>query len=203
MRFPGHALHRPHPRRVCRRERGAALRSARHGRSAALPSATSFSAARSARSSPDKPSRCATFDWPGINGAAISATTLRDRRKTVESLLDLRRGSPPAAAAEPLPEQKVEREQGPVPSSDIVMNERRSVPDHRRVSPLRRVLRCLPAIPLYRSVPWTCRASAKPCRLAIMRPGIVSRLCRRSGTPMIRRSPPSMAPTPSFTRRKS
>jgi putative transposase len=40
--------------------------------------------------------------------------TLRERRETVESLLDLRRGSPPAAPSEPLPEQKVGREQGPV-----------------------------------------------------------------------------------------
>jgi putative transposase len=40
--------------------------------------------------------------------------TLRERQETVESLLDLRRGSPPAAPSEPLPEQKVGREQGPV-----------------------------------------------------------------------------------------
>ena len=39
--------------------------------------------------------------------------TLRERRETVESLLDLRRGSPPAAPSEPLPKQTVGREQGP------------------------------------------------------------------------------------------
>jgi putative transposase len=39
--------------------------------------------------------------------------TLRDRRETVESLLDLRRGSSPAPPSEPLPEQKAGREQGP------------------------------------------------------------------------------------------
>jgi putative transposase len=36
--------------------------------------------------------------------------TLRERRETVDSLLDLRRGSSPA---EPLPEQKIGGEQGP------------------------------------------------------------------------------------------
>lgn len=40
--------------------------------------------------------------------------TLRERRETVESLLDLRRGSSPVPASEPLPEQKAEREQAPV-----------------------------------------------------------------------------------------
>jgi putative transposase len=39
--------------------------------------------------------------------------TLRERRETVESLLELRRGSPPALPSEPLSEQKAGREQGP------------------------------------------------------------------------------------------
>ena len=42
--------------------------------------------------------RCATFNGRAINGAAISARHLRDRRETVETLLDLRRGSPPPMA---------------------------------------------------------------------------------------------------------
>ena len=47
---------------------------------------------------PARPCRCATSNGRAINGAAISRDTLRDRRKTVESLLDLRRGSPPPMA---------------------------------------------------------------------------------------------------------
>jgi putative transposase len=39
--------------------------------------------------------------------------TLRDRRETIEALLDLRKGSPPAPASESLPDQKAERERAP------------------------------------------------------------------------------------------
>jgi putative transposase len=39
--------------------------------------------------------------------------TLRDRRETVESLLDLRRGSPPAPEAAPLPAAMTEPAQAP------------------------------------------------------------------------------------------
>ena len=48
---------------------------------------TSFSAARSARNSPDRPLRCAIFVWPGINGAVISARRCVSGGKPLSSWL--------------------------------------------------------------------------------------------------------------------